>query len=76
MASDADPDEPFRGATYVFDDGTTEVVYVREDGRILTIREYPSDTAFQQVAEEAEFTGTHEGVASLPDVEEFQDLDV
>ena len=76
MSSDGEPDEPFRGATYVFDDDTIEIVYEREDGHILTIREYQSESAFERAVEDAEFSGTHDGVASLPDAEEFRDLDV
>lgn len=76
MPSDANPDEPFRGATYVFDDDTIEIVYERADGHILTLREYPSEHAFERAVEDAEFTGTHDGVAALPDAEEFRDLDI
>jgi len=76
MPSDADSDGPVRGATYVFDDDTIEIVYEREDGHVLTLREYSSESAFQRAVEAAEFSGTHDGVASLPDAEEFRDLDI
>lgn len=71
MSGDPRPDEPFKGATYVFDDETVEVVYAREGGHVLTIREYHTDDAFERAVADAEFTGTHDGVESLPDVEEF-----
>lgn len=76
MPGDVDSDEPFRGATYTFDDGTIEVVFEREDGHILTVREYPNTRSFESATEDAEFSGTHDGVASLPDVEKFRDLDI
>lgn len=76
MTSEADPDELFRGAKFVFDDETTEVVFELADGRVLTVREYPTRTSFERAVADAAFDGTHAGIASLPDVDTFQDLDV
>jgi len=76
MSSDEGPEEPFRGARFEFDDGTTEVVFELADGDVLTVREYQTRTAFERAVADAEFDGAHDGVAALPDVDTFRDLDV
>lgn len=55
-------------AHYRHDDGTTEVVYVVEDGTVLTVREYPEVEAFERAVADARYLGEHEGVADLPDL--------
>lgn len=76
MTSDNSPNELFRGARFEFDDDTTEVIFELADGHVLTVREYPTRTAFERAVANAEFDGTHDGVAALPDVDAFQDLDI
>lgn len=60
-------------AEYRHDDGSTEVVFAVEDGRVLTLREYPDEAAFSDAVESATYVGQHDGVAELPDVEAFRD---
>lgn len=59
---------------YRHEDGTTEVVYVVEDGRVLTIREYPDTEAFERSVADAAYLGEHRGVAELPGVSEMRGL--
>jgi len=40
---------------------------------VLTIREYESVGDFERTVEDAEYVGTHEGVADLPGAEAFAD---
>lgn len=67
------PDEPYEADHYRHGDGTDEVVFAVEDGHVLAIREYKSVEAFERTVEDAEYVGTHEGVADLPGVEEFEE---
>ena len=64
------PDEPYEADHYRHVDGTDEVVFAVEDGRVLAIREYASVEDFERAVADAEYVGTHEGVANLPGVEE------
>lgn len=69
-------DEPSKGDQYGHSDGTREVVFATEDGHILTVREYPDVTAFENGVAEAEYAGSHEGVLDLPDPEAFDRVDL
>jgi len=70
MAGNA-PDEPERGDTYRHDDGTVETVFAVVEGRILTVREYPSRAAFGDAVGVATYTGTNEEVEDLEEIHEF-----
>lgn len=72
---DTDHPTPAKGDQYEHPDGTTEVVFAVEEGRVLTIREYPDADAFDEGVADASSAGTHEGVANLPDAEFFQGLE-
>jgi hypothetical protein len=48
-----------------------EIVFAVEEGRVLTIREYPTVEAFRESVADAEYVGTHHGVDELPDIEAF-----
>lgn len=65
---------PTKGDQYEHPDGTVEIVFAVEDGRVLTIREYPDVDAFTDDVDDAASAGTHEGVADLPGPEFFEDL--
>ncbi|WP_162224466.1 hypothetical protein [Halorussus amylolyticus] len=67
------PDELRRADHFRHDDDTDEIVFAVEDGRVLAIREYPSVEAFEAAVEDAEYVGTHEGIAELPGVEAFEE---
>jgi hypothetical protein len=69
-------DGPMRGDRYEHADGTGEVVYLTEDGRVLTFREYPSVDAFETTVADATYRGVLEEVAAMPGLEAFGDLDL
>ncbi|RDI69647.1 hypothetical protein [Halopelagius longus] len=69
-------DAPVEGDEYSHTDGTTEIVYLTEDGRVLTLREYPSTNAFEDAVETAAYRGINEAVAALPGREEFLDTEL
>ncbi|MFC4552632.1 MULTISPECIES: hypothetical protein [Halorussus] len=64
--------EPTKADHYRHDDGTDEIVFAVEDGRVLTTREYSSVEDFRRAVADAEFVGEHEGVADLPGVEAYE----
>jgi hypothetical protein len=66
---------PTKGDQYEHPDGTVEIAFAVEDGRVLTIREYADVDSFTDAVEDAASTGTHGGVADLPDPEFFEDLE-
>lgn len=66
-----DSSAPEKGSQYRYDDGTVEVVFTTEDGRVLTVREYPSIETFRETTDSASDAGTHESIAALPDSEAF-----
>lgn len=70
-----DSSSPAKGDQYRHADGTVEVVFATAEGRLLTVREYPDEDAFRRAVADAEATGQHEGVRSLPDAEAFEDVD-
>lgn len=67
---------PKKADQYRFADGTAEVVFAVEGGRILTFREYPDIETFREAVESGEFQGVHQGVEELPGVDAFRDLEV
>ena len=71
MVDDDHPVTPGNGDQYEHPDGTMEVVFTVEDGRVLTIREYPDTGTFASAVDDARFGGTHEEIASLPPAEYF-----
>ena len=62
-------------AEYKREDGSSEIVFAVEDGRVLTVREYPDEETFEAAVESATYVGRHEAVADLPDVEAFRDAE-
>ncbi|MFC6873713.1 hypothetical protein [Halobellus marinus] len=69
MEPPADP--ATEAAQYQYDDGTVEIVFAAEEGRVLTVREYPDDASFKTEIEPATYLGRHSGIADLPPVEAF-----
>jgi hypothetical protein len=61
-----------RGDEYRHDDGSREIVFETAEGRVLTVREYPSVDAFRAETGAADYVGVDRSVADLPDVEEFE----
>ncbi|WP_435064323.1 hypothetical protein [Halobaculum sp. EA56] len=72
----SDREAPVGGDSYRHPDGSAEVVYLVEDGRVVTFREYPSLSAFESAVDDAAYRGIDEDVADLPGREAFADLDV
>ncbi|VTT88136.1 hypothetical protein DM2_1470 [Halorubrum sp. DM2] len=68
-------DSARKAAEYRHDDGSVEIVFAVDGGRVLTVREYPDEETFEAATEGAEYTGQHEGVSDLPGVEAFRDDD-
>ncbi|WP_158056242.1 hypothetical protein [Halorussus halophilus] len=66
-------ESPQKADHYRHDDGTDEIVFAVEEGRVLTIREYPDTDAFERAISDAEHVGTHDGVAGLPGADAFAD---
>lgn len=62
-------------AKYRYEDGTIEIVFVVEEGHVLTVREYPDEETFDENIGSATYEGQHEGVADLPSPEAFEDED-
>lgn len=60
------------GDEYHHSDGTVEMVFATESGRVLTVREYPTVDLFAETVEEAAYQGINEEVANLPPAEMFQ----
>jgi hypothetical protein len=61
-----------RGDEYRHDDGSREIVFETAEGRVLTVREYPSIDAFRAATGQADYMGVDADVADLPDVKEFE----
>lgn len=74
-----DEASPRKGDRYRHPDGTVEVVFAVEDGRVLTFREYGDGVAFADAVEEATYVGIDEAVEGLPDAaaveEELEEFD-
>ncbi|WP_331233294.1 hypothetical protein [Natronorarus salvus] len=60
-------------ADHYRDGDVEEIVFAVEEGRVLTIREYPTVEAFRESVADAEYVGEHPGVAELPGIEAFED---
>lgn len=75
MNTDPDPESPTKGDEYALPNGSTEIVFLVEDGHVLTVREYESIDAFEEIASRGRYMGTREDVLSLPGPEEFADSD-
>lgn len=58
-------EQPHEGDEYQHEDGTHEVVFAVESGRILTVREYPDVAAFRDAIETADPHGTNPLVEEL-----------
>lgn len=72
---DRPADPATKAAKYQHDDGSVEIVFATEEGRVLTVREYPDDESFEAVIDSATYEGQHAGVAELSPVEEFVSRD-
>lgn len=70
-----DREDPAKGDEYVLPDGSTEIVFLVEGGRVLTVREYESIDSFEESVAGGRYLGTREEVASMPGVESFGDPD-
>ncbi|ELZ46335.1 hypothetical protein C464_10988 [Halorubrum coriense DSM 10284] len=68
-------DSPTKAAQYRHDDGSVEIVFAVDDGRVLTVREYPDEETFETATGSAAYVGQHEGVSDLPGVEAFEEAD-
>ncbi|WP_435361973.1 hypothetical protein [Haloarchaeobius sp. DFWS5] len=64
--------EPTKGDEYTHDDGTREIVFLVEDGRVLSVREYDSVSLFNDTIDDATYRGINHDVASLPEVDLFE----
>lgn len=73
MNRDSTREDPAKGDEYTLPDGTTEIVFLVEDGRVLTVREYECVDAFEESVARGRYLGTREEVASMPDA--FDDAD-
>lgn len=73
MAAD-DGDDRVEADAYRHPDGTTEVVFALEEGRVLTVREYPDAERFESAVDGATYQGRHEGVASLIESTDLTEL--
>lgn len=72
MVQDGADNEPHEGDEYAHPDGTTEIIYMVRNGRILTFREYTSVERFQDAVEDAAYRGINDDVAELPPAESFE----
>lgn len=66
---------PSKGDQYDHPDGTREIVFATDEGRVLTVREYPAVAAFTEGVDAAEYAGVHDGVVDLPSSDSFEDFD-
>lgn len=71
----SEDDPPIKGDQYHHPDGTREVVYLLEDGRVLTFSEYPSVETFEAAMENAVYHGLNEEVVDLPGLDAFEGSD-
>lgn len=65
-------DDVQRADAYEHPDDVYEVVFAIEDGRVLSVREYPTRESFAQAVAGASYRGTDSDVANLPDVSAFE----
>lgn len=69
MSREPSREDPVKGDEYVLPDGSTEIVFLVEDGRVLTVSEYESIDAFEDSVSTGRYVGTREEVATMPGVE-------
>ena len=62
---DDDADELERGRQYRYDDGVAEAVITTEEGRVLAVREYPSEERFREEVSSAVTTEFNEVLAGI-----------
>ncbi|MFC5971527.1 hypothetical protein ACFPYI_09310 [Halomarina salina] len=58
-------DELERGRQYRYDDGVAEAVVTTEEGRVLAVREYPSEERFREEVSAAVTTEFNEVLAGI-----------
>ena len=61
-----------KGDEYHHPDGTVEIVFVVEEDRLLTVKEYPS-AQFSEEVTDATYQGIDEDIAALPPVDLYRD---
>ena len=66
------PNDIQRADAYDHPDDVYEVVFAIEDGRVLTVREYPTRETFAHAVTEAAYRGTDRDIANLPEVSAFE----
>lgn len=72
MSDRPTPSDVQRADAYDHPDDVYEVVFAVEDGRVLSVREYPSRETFSRAVAGATYRGTDCDVADLPDVSAFE----
>lgn len=60
-----DEEELARGRQYRYDDGVAEAVVATEEGRVLAVREYPSEERFREEVSAAVTTEFNEVLAGI-----------
>lgn len=75
MSSEPSGEAPAKGDEYVLPDGSTEIVFLVEDGRVLTVSEYDSVESFEASVSAGRFVGTRAEVAAMPGAEAFAESD-
>jgi hypothetical protein len=58
-------DELVRGRQYRYDDGVAEAVVANEEGRVLSVREYPDEEQFREAVSGAVTTEFNEVLANI-----------
>lgn len=69
-SGEAGDDELVRGRQYRYDDGVAEAVVATEEGRVLAVREYPSEERFREEVSTAVTTEFNDVLADI-DAEEI-----
>lgn len=72
MAADEDPAQ---GDEYHHADGTVEIVFAVEAGRVLTVKEYPNTDSFVGGTSNAKYKGLNQDIIDLPPAETFGQQD-
>ncbi|MWG34621.1 hypothetical protein [Halomarina oriensis] len=62
---DGDEDELVRGRQYRYEDGVAEAVITTEEGRVLAVREYPSEERFREEVSAAVTTEFNDVLADI-----------
>jgi hypothetical protein len=69
------PAEIRKADQFEYEDGTVEIVFAVEEGKVLTVREYPDEDTFSRETGGAMYRGAHPGVEELPGLEAFEESD-